>query len=189
MRISFRVFLGLTLLPLVTGCAHLRGEASPYPEATLHDGLTAWQDGDFQRAALRLSLLATSSPDTLLGEKARLLLAALELDPRNDSRDPSQAAALAGELLSAPRVSASAGRLGEVIYLLARDQGAPAPPDSSRLPRLPGTPLVSRLDLLQAEHDRQRLELQRLQQELRSKDEEIERLQKELERIRKTLRP
>jgi len=189
MRVVLRVFLGLTLLPLAAGCAHLRGDTPPSPDVTLHDGLTAWQQGDYRRAALQLSVVATSSPDTVLADKARLLLAALALDPRNDARDPGQAAAIAGELLTAPRVSAIVGRLGEVLYLLARDQGAPAPPDSGALPHLPGTPLASRLDRLQAEYDRQRLELQRLQQESKSKDEELERLRKELERIRKTLQP
>lgn len=189
MRVVSSVLLGLILLVGSAGCSQPRVAASPSPEATLHDGLTAWQRADFEGAALRLSIVATSSPDTALAARARLLLTALALDPRNYARDPGQAAALADELLSAPRVSATTGRLGEVFYLLARDLGAPAPPDSGRLPRLPGIPLVTRLDRLQAEHDRQRIELERLRQELRSKDEEIERLRKELERIRKTLQP
>lgn len=189
MRGSFRRILWSTLIPLLTGCAPLRGGAEPSPRARLDTGLAAWRDGDLQHATLQLSQLASGTRNSAVREQARLFLVALELDPRNTSRDTGNAAALAAELISAPRVSASTERLGEVFYLLARDLGAAAPPDSSLLPRLPGTPLATRLDRLQAERDRQRAELQRLQQELKQKDEEIERLQRELERIRKTLRP
>jgi hypothetical protein len=136
-----------------------------------------------------LSQLATDPPTPEFGARARLALTALELDPRNGSRSPSNGAALAAELISDPTVSGTAGALGEVLYLLARDLGADAPQDTSLLPRLPGTPLATRLDLLQLERDRQRQEIARLQQELKQRDEEIQKLTKELERIRKTLRP
>lgn len=189
MHVPFRRILWSILIPLLTGCAPLRGGAEPSPRARLDAGLAAWRDGDLQLATLELSHLTSGTRNSEIHEQARLLLVALELDPRNTARDSGNAAALAAELISAPRVSASTERLGEVFYLLARDQGAAAPPDSSRLPRLPGTPLATRLDRLQAERDRQQLQLQRLQQELKEKNEEIERLQRELERIRKTLRP
>lgn len=189
MRASLGVLLGLTLLNLLSGCAHLKGDVEPSPSERYRDGIAAWQEGDHERAALLLGMTAASERETVLGESALLLLTALELDPRNTTGTPAQAALLADELIAGPRVSASTARIGEVFHLLAQELGAPPPSDSSGSPRLLGEPLAARLDHLQAEHDRQRQELGRIQRELRSKDEEIEQLRRELERIRKTLRP
>lgn len=187
-----RGFLKLTIWPLLIlalpGCAPLRGVPAAVPEDRLDVGLTAWRVGDYGRAALELSRLATDPPTPELGERARLFLIALELDPRNAAREAANGTALAAELLASPSVSGTTGTLGEVLYLLARDLGAEAPPDTSRLPRLPGTPLATRYDQLQLERDQQRQEIARLQQAIKQKDEEINKLTKELERIRSTLR-
>lgn len=182
-----RILCSLLFLAL-PGCAPLRGVPAAAPEERLALGLAAWRAGDYGRASLELSLLATDPPTPEFGERARLYLMALELDPRNTGRETSNGTALAAELLANPSVSGTAGPLGEVLYLLARDLGAAAPPDTSRLPRLPGTPLATRFDQLQLERDQLRQEVTRLQQTVKQKDEEINKLTKELERIRSTLR-
>jgi hypothetical protein len=186
-RLLKRILCSLLLLA-IPGCALLRGVPQNDPEDRLNSGLAAWRAGDYGRASLELSLLATDPPAPEFRQRARLYLLALELDPRNTGRELSNGTALAAELLSDTTVSGTAGSLGEVFYLLARDLGAEAPVDTSRLPRLPGTPLATRYDRLQQERDQQRQEIARLQQALKQKDEEIQKLTKELERIRSTLR-
>jgi hypothetical protein len=186
-RLFQRILCSLVLLAL-PGCAPLRSVPQASPEERLNVGLSAWRAGDYGRAALELSQLATDPPAPEFGERARLFLLALELDPRNAARESSNGTAIAAELLSNPTVSGTAESLGAVLYLLARDLGATAPADTSRLPQLPGTPLATRFDKLQQERDQQRQEIARLQQSLKQKDEEIQKLTKELERIRSTLR-
>jgi hypothetical protein len=175
------------LILALPGCAPPQSVPTVTPEERLGIGLAAWQMGDYRLAELELSQLATDPPTPEFGQRARLFLAAIELDPRNQTREPSNSAALAAELLSDPAVSRSNSSLGEILYLLARDLGAAAPPDTTQLPRLPGTPIASRLHKLQLELDEQRKETTRLQQELKQKDEEIQKLARELERIRKTM--
>ncbi len=184
-----RILWSILILTL-NGCAPMAGvPAAITPEERLSNGLSAWRDGDYGQASLELSLLATDPPTPEFGARARLYLTALELDPRNDAREPSNGAALAAELVANPSVSGIVRPLGEVLYLLARDLGASAPADTSLLPSLPGTPLATRLDRLQLERDRQQQEIARLQDTLKKRDEEIQKLTRELERIRKTLRP
>jgi hypothetical protein len=182
-----RILWSILSLTLV-GCAPLSRAADPTPEERLGKGLSAWREGDYGLATMELSQLATDPPSPAFAERARLFLAAVELDPRNSERQPSNGAALAAELLLNPAVSPTTAPIGEVFYLLARELGADAPADTTLLPRLPGIPLATRLDRLQRERDQQQQEIARLQQQLKQKDEEIQKLTKELERIRNTLR-
>lgn len=189
-----RPILTLSLAaPLLAGCLQVRGGGAPArevsPEERLSSGILAWRQGDYRTAALELSRLATDPPTPQFGERARLALAALEIDPRNESGDLANGTALAAELAADTAVSGTTGSIGEVLYLLAREVGAEPPSDTTLLPSLPGTPLATRLDQLQQERDAHAQEIARLQQALKEKNAEIEGLKRELERIRKTLRP
>lgn len=189
MRGSAKRILWSILIVALSACGVTRGVPVITPEERLNFGLAAWRVGNLDLATMELSQLATDPATAELGGRAQLLLAALELDPRNASQAPANGAALLAELLGRPSVSNSTRSLGEVLYLLARDLGAAAPRDTSLLPRLPGIPLATQLDGLRQERDEQQLEITRLQQDLKARDGEIDKLTKELERIRKALRP
>jgi hypothetical protein len=186
--LSRRILWSILIIAL-PACSAARVAPVITPEERLNYGLAAWRAGEYELARLELSQLAADPMTAGLGERAQLLLAALELDPRNTDREPSVGVALVAELLGRPPVSTDIQLLGEVLYLQARDLGVAAPRDTTLLPRLPGMPLSAHLDSLLLVRDQQRLEIARLRQESKVKDQEIATLTKELERVRKALRP
>jgi hypothetical protein len=186
--LSRRILWSILIIAL-PACSATRVTPVITPEERLNFGLAAWRAGEYDLARLELSQLAADPMTAGLGERAQLLLATLELDPRNTNHTPADGVALVAELLGRPPVSTDIQLLGEVLYLQARDLGAAAPRDTTLLPRLPGIPLATHLDSLQLERDRQRLEIARLRQELKVKTDEVAKLTKELERVRKALRP
>jgi hypothetical protein len=187
MRGSIRHVLWLSLFASLWGCAQ-RPAAAPLPEQRLTRGLAAWRVGNYALAAEELGHLVDSPPTPAVRAQARLILAALELDPRNPAHQASTGAARAAELLADPATTDLSRPLGEVLYLLARQVGAESPADSTTLPRLTAPSLAARLKEAQQERGRQQQEITRLDLALKQKEQEILKLQKELERIRNTLK-
>lgn len=99
------------------------------------------QRDDFDAAARELAELAETCESGLWGRDAVLVLASLELDPRNPSGSPSSAARLAARYLQIPGTPSVA--VAETLYLLAVDLGGePVADPLSQSPGAVGTALA-----------------------------------------------
>lgn len=187
MSLLRRLFL-LSLIAVAAPTCASRWELDERtPEQRLVSGLAAIRVGNFAMAVEELRPVAESERATPAREEARLLLATIELDPRNPDGDPETGAALAAELAGQANRSPMTTQIATILYLFAREMGAKEPAVADSLPSLNGPSLAARLEETRAERDRQRVEIERLGQEIRAKDQEIKKLKQELERIRKTL--
>lgn len=84
----------------------------------------ALHDGEFERAGEALRPLASQCENGEAGREAVLLLASLEMDPRNAAGSPQSAAQLAARYLQLPSASSSSRALAGALYLAALDRGA-----------------------------------------------------------------
>ena len=109
-------------LALLSGCA----SSGAYREAGaggLDAGALALRRGEFVQAREALVEVRRTCGDARLGRQALLLIAALEVDPRNPTGDPDHAAALAGYWLSRPETFPWMRPLAETLYLQALRAG------------------------------------------------------------------
>jgi len=140
------------------------------PVEHLQVGLDALDGGDLS-GALRHLEAAAEFGDGGIARQARLLGAAVALDPRNPSRDPNLAARLAGPT-AGDAGSEWEAALGRTLYSIALDLGAGQAAVSSEtaadLPHLTAPSLAARMQKLEST---------------------VAELRKELERIRETLKP
>lgn len=167
-----RAMVALGTSILVAACASTGGRMATSPTDHMAVALAALDRNELPTALDHLRAIVAAEPGGSLERQARLLAAAIALDPRNPARDPK----LGAELAAGHR--ASAGQpweavLAQSLYALALDLGAR--PDarilrsaSAPLPTLPARPLAVRL---------------------RDLESTVAQLQEELKRIRETLKP
>jgi len=140
------------------------------PAEHVQVGLDALDGGDLGGAMRHLEAAAKHG-DGAVARQARLLGAAVALDPRNPARDPNLAARLAGRTAGDPG-SAWEAALARTLYSIALDLGAGQAAVSSEtaadLPHLAAPSLASRMQQLEST---------------------VAELRRELERIRETLKP
>ena len=158
---------------LVAGCAGLSLRNEPSEVDHMAAAVSALEQERLLVAFDHALAVVYSQPGGSLERHARLLAAALALDPRNPARDPK----LGAELLTSFRrdeQDAWETSLAHTLFALALDLGAV--PDSALtngaplapLPALPAQPMAVRLRELEAT---------------------VAQLQEELRRIRETLKP
>jgi hypothetical protein len=168
-----RMIMLMVASGLVVGCAGatLRSNASPADHMT--SALDALEGDELLAALDHLLVVVYAEPGGRMERHARLLAAALALDPRNPARDPK----LGAELLTGFR---RAGRdawetpLAQTLFALALDLGAV--PDSALVDSAPAAPLPG-------------LTRQPMAVRLRELEATVAQLQDELKRIRETLKP
>lgn len=212
MRDARRIAAATMLAVLVlSGCASA-GASRTAGAGRLDAGALALRRGEFDRAGEALAEVRRTCGETRLGRQALLLIAALEMDPRNPSGDPGRAAALAGHWLTRPETFPWTRSIAETLYLQAlRAGGAPY--------TVPGTAPAGVRELLEMVHPADgagetcdALEWEvlaagglpeldrnpprgstggagRLRDDNTRLREKVARLEAELERIRETLRP
>ncbi len=164
------VTLGMSILAVA--CASAGGRMATSPTDHMAVALEALDRNKLPTALDHLRAIVAAEPGGSLERQARLLAAAIALDPRNPARDPK----LGAELAAGHRASAGEpweAVLAQSLYALALDLGAR--PDSkvvqnatAPLPTLATRPLATRLRDLEAT---------------------VAQLQEELKRIRETLKP
>lgn len=119
------------LLAGVAACATLGGGGQdppePSPRERLHQAAAALDRGDFRSAYPALAWVYTRCPTSRPGRDALLLMAAAELDPRNEARRPAVGASLSAEYLALPAAPVENRPLAETLYVLALELGAPRP--------------------------------------------------------------
>lgn len=198
------------LLAVLSGCAS--SGASRTGAGRLDAGALALRRGEFGRAAEALAEARRTCGEARLGRQALLLIAALEMDPRNPSGDPDRAAALAGHWLTRPETFPWTRPIAETLYLQALRAGggpyaepAAAPAGVRELLEMvrPADGAGETCDALEWEVlaagglpdlDRRRPRgsaggAGRLHDDNARLRERVARLEAELERIRETLRP
>lgn len=102
-------------------------ERSPEQDAShrLERGLAALDAGLYLEAFDDLAWVQAHCPDRVAGARAVAALAAVELDPRNETGRPGLGTALLGRFIQDPARPEWAVPLAETSYLLARALGAP----------------------------------------------------------------
>jgi hypothetical protein len=140
------VLLLFATLMIPSGCASFRAipeeppsEVAPDPEATLRSAVLALDEGNYpaaRRTLRRLALdCAPSSPQ--VRDRAALLLASVELDVRNPSGRPNEAATIVARMLARSAPGDTDGALARLLYVIALDHGA-EPVDPHSETALPG---------------------------------------------------
>ena len=127
----------LVLVAALPACSLTGGAATPSAETSrrraLEYGVLALESGDYQTAVDRIAPVAAICPTDVLGRSAMLLLASVELDPRNPERRPDAAAELAAFQLARRSEGDWEGALATQLYTLALDHGA-QPIEASAIP-------------------------------------------------------
>lgn len=203
---------------LVGGCSFLglggSREATPPEDNRLEIAAALLEAEAYARAEGVLRVLASSCENGPRGRQSLLLLAALQLDPRNPAASPDSAAVMAARYLALPDAVASARPLAENLYVLALELGAdpglrPAPEGilgglSTRftdcnappgeptgplvLPVLPREPLAHTVARLRLERGALRDSLGTLRGRNQALETQVAELNAELQRIRRLLR-
>lgn len=131
----------LFLTVLLVGCATFGTPSGPGddPGGRLTRGSVALEQGRFGQAYRDFRALARRCESGTEGREAVLLLATLELDPRNPARLAPAGAQLAARYLQTPSLSVTSLRVAESLYLLALDLGAaPVEDPFAPIPIIPG---------------------------------------------------
>jgi hypothetical protein len=184
-------FVVAMLAGWLAGCATLSSVTTSSAEKRFDSGVRALASGDYATAHKDLAWVAEHYPDKDEGQRALLILAALEMDPRNPARRAEVGADLAATFLRLPERDSWVDPVAQTMYLLGLELGAAeeraqraerAAEAQRELPKLPGPTVSARIKSIEQERDR-------LQVRVTSLEEQVGGLQRELERIRKTIKP
>lgn len=194
----------LILTTVLTGCSILHRPERVTPEQQLERGLMELRRGKYEPALEALTHLVAEHPDTRGGQRARVVLTAAHLDPRNPARDLDAGATRAAGLVLLTGIPDWQRPVSETLYLLSvelggqvdtaaiRLPGAEADAERARagpLPALPGATVPARLAEGAREEDQLRERIAALEQQLADRGRELAKVREELERIRRTIRP
>ncbi|MGQ0561915.1 MAG: hypothetical protein ACT443_08595 [Gemmatimonadota bacterium] len=175
---------------MVTSCATVTSLWRSEEEDRLETGVRALGNGDYRDAHHELSWVAQHSGDQTEGQRALLLLAALEIDPRNPNRRPALGSGLAAAYLRLEHRAPWLEPIAQTLYLIGTELGEAeqqlAEQERERererpLPRLPGPTVTARIRSVEQERDR-------LARRVASLEEQLAETQRELERVRKTVK-
>jgi hypothetical protein len=173
---------------MMTSCATVASIWRSQSADRFDAGVRAMNAGNYSAAHGDLAWVAQHFQHEKEGQRALLLLAGLELDPRNPNRRPEVGADLAAGYRRLPDRAEWMDPLASTLYLLgtelgARDSTPTAPADRAvELPKLPGPTVNARIKAIEAERDRLEKRVAALEQQVAEKDREIE-------RIKKTIKP
>ena len=121
------MLLTLTLTLSAGGCSLLREDRAPERNAALRleQGLAAFDAGLYADAFDELAWVYSHCPQRVAGHQALTALAALELDPRNESGRPELGTQLLGELTQRAGTPEWIRPMAQTAYLMALALGAP----------------------------------------------------------------
>ncbi len=207
MGMKIRVPLLFVLTVAIAGCATLRQMRGPgEAEVELSRGIAAAQAQEYEKARQILEPLYRAHWMDDSGERALMVLTALELDPRNSSRRLYAASDFATSLLNSKDIAAWDKTVATTLYLLSIEVGgveqqldrAAASKDSAvnaataaRLGSLPSSTRESwpsQLRRMREDRDALTKRVETLQATLRTRDRDLAEAKQELERIKKTLK-
>ena len=170
---------------LAVGCATLSFALDSGKGSRFDAGVQALARGEYARAHTELTWVAQRYGHQDEGQRALLLLSALEMDPRNPSRRNEVGADLAANYLRLPDRDAWIDPLAQTLYLLGLELGAAEQKaeeaKQQALPTLPGPTVSARIKSVEQERDRLARRVATLEEQLAEKH-------RELERIRKTIK-
>jgi hypothetical protein len=186
-----RSIWAVAIVGLLLGCATLKAPFESNSEKRFQEALQALERGDFRGAQDGLAWVIEKDGNGRLGQQAMLVLAALEMDPRNPARRIAVGADAAASYLRL-QTPAWTQPLAQTFYLLGLELGAAedrveraereAERAAARLPALPGPSVAARIRVIEQERDRLKGRVDVLEKQLLEKEQE-------LERIKKTIRP
>ena len=177
---------------LLTGCATLKAPLESRGEKRFEEAISALARGDYRTAHEGLTWVAQHDAADTHGQQALLILAALELDPRNPARRIAAGTDVAASYLNLAEKPAWTNPVAQTLYLLGLELGAAeeraekaereAERAAARLPSLPGPTVSARIRTIEQERERLSKRVETLEKQLQEKE-------LELERIKKTIRP
>jgi hypothetical protein len=177
---------------LLIGCATLTSVLHSSEEGRFNAGVNALANGDFTKAHAEFSWIAQHYADKSIGQRALLILAAMELDPRNPARRVNVGADLAASFLRLPEREAWVDPVAQTLYLLglelgtAQQERAAEQREQERksrdLPKLPGPTVTAKLESAEKERDDLAKRVAALEQQLAEKERELERIRKTIKR-------
>ena len=176
---------------LVAGCASLRPSHASENDVRFANGVKALNAADYPTAERELGWVAEHASDQAVGQRALLILAATQMDPRNPNRKTESGSQLAGRFLRLPERDAWVDPVAQTLYLLGLELGeaedradkAEAQAQQAReLPKLPGPSVNARIKSVEQDRDK-------LAKRVATLEDQLAQSQKELERIRKTIKP
>ena len=186
-----RSMWAVAMVGLLLGCATLKAPFESESQKRYEEALRALERGDFRSAHEGLSWVVQHDSDDSHGQQAMLVLAALEMDPRNPSRRITVGADVAANYLRlhTPKWTQP---IAQTLYLLGLELGSAedrveraereAERAAARLPALPGPSVAARIRTIEQERERLTRRVETLEKQLTEKEQE-------LERIKKTIRP
>lgn len=205
--------LGVAFGIVLGGCSVFSGGGEglePEPEPPYIRAATLLEAGQYEAAAAALREVASRCESGERGRHALLLLAALDLDPRNAQAEPDSAALMAARFLYLPGLPVAERPLGETLYVLALDRGGdpglrptegegglaeqfsdcgePVTGPVVTLPVLPASEEGESIVELEAERDSAVARAAELASESEALGARVAELEAELERIRRILR-
>ena len=147
-------------------------------------GVRALARGDFAAARTDLTWVAQHHGHQKEGQRALIVLAALEADPRNPTRRIDASAQLTGSYLRLPERDEWLEPVAQTLYLLGLELGVAeqkveeAQQRERELPKLPGPTVSSRIKTVEQERDRLAKRVSSLESQLAEKERELQRIQK-----------
>ncbi len=189
----------------ISACGTFNSMSKSGAEDRFESGMVALRRGDFAQASTDLGWVAEHRPEDRIGHQALLIVAAIEVDPRNPRRRLAMGADLAGSYLKYEDKDRWTEPVAQSLYLLAVELGAAeervAQAEADRLaaerrinedllPRLPepARSVPARIHTLEDERDKLAKKVQTLEEQIADRDKKLAEKDKELDRIRKTIR-
>ena len=171
------------------GCATLTSALRSNEEERFDQGMRALVNGDYNKAHDHFAWVAEHYGHESSGQRALLVLAAMEMDPRNPSRRTDVGADLVATFLRLPERDSWVDPVAQTLYLQGLELGAAEQraekaereAQQRELPKLPGPTVGTRIKTVEQDRDRLAKRVAALEAQLADKD-------KELERIRKTIK-
>jgi len=185
------------LTVVLAACATLNPFVESSAASRFDRGMRALERGDYAQATVDLGWVATHHADRSVGREALLVVAALEMDPRNPKRRLSLGADLTQSYLLNRGNEEWTLPIARTLHLLALELGAAeervaaAEAERQRAEarlELPGPSVPERLKMIQDERDRLARRVNQLEQQLSTAEKNLAEKDKELERIRKTIK-
>lgn len=185
------VFLILTFGVLVAGCSTFSSLLRSKEHSRFESGIEALAAGDYAAAHEDLAWVAERFANQTDGQRAVVVLAVMELDPRNPARRTDVGTDLAATYLQLPDREAWVDPVARTIYLLGLELGAAeeraqraerAAESPRQLPTLPGPSVTARLRSVEQERDRLAKRVTELETQVAAQEQEIQ-------RIRRTIKP
>lgn len=173
---------------MTVGCATVRSVWQTPDEDRFKAGVRALAGGDYAKAHAELRWVAQHYANEDPGQRAMLILAAVELDARNPARRPEVGADLAATYLRLPDRDDWLDGIAQSLYLVGLELGTieermeRAEAQQRILPKFPGPTVAARIKNVEQERDRLSKRVTALEAELAEKE-------RELQRIRKTIKP